>query len=552
MVLQLFLGILIAVAVFLSVNRKRRKIWPLLMLGILVFLEFVFIEHYRLFSDRSVAYQWLSYQELQAKFIITSNILLGQSLSILLPLTIVMHYLNLIDKREEYPLNVGNIMLLCLASFILMLSSQDFIQLMVGSCCFSILGFYLINEATAKNKFIFYNFVAEMAIFTAMATVYAKTGSVNLNSLKEFVQDGWHKDLVSLLLLVSVLMKSGIFLFQNQLIDLQKLSFNRMLYGSLLVAPLSGFILYTKLYPLVLISQYTTPILYGILCCSAALSGVGMFFQDNIKAKIIYFNMLFFSFALYELHQNPDNLGAMIIPLLPSILLIGWSLMLASISTSDEVYVSQMGGLGRFLPWNLSLSLLAASAFTGNLLALGNGWPMWLYMGISLFSMAAILHAIYLGTANADEKVMALLHNVNAFYSLPILVGAGISFYMQTIWSHPLFWSCVLSFVLLCFLLPQKLVNMFSENEILQETDWLAATYRLLIISPLRLLGRILWLAVDFVVIERSIIGTLSGGVEMLENGLNKLQSQTQKNYFILMVVGMFLLVLNIWMYAHE
>lgn len=34
--------------------------------------------------------------------------------------------------------------------------------------------------------------------------------------------------------------------------------------------------------------------------------------------------------------------------------------------------------------------------------------------------------------------------------------------------------------------------------------------YHYLLLTPLRLLGRILWIAVDFVVIERTIIGSIS------------------------------------------
>ena len=226
--------------------------------------------------------------------------------------------------------------------------------------------------------------------------------------------------------------------------------------------------------------------------------------------------------------------------------------MLASISASDEVYVSQMGGFEKSLRWNLVLTFMTIIIFIGSVLELGDSWPLRLYMGISLFALAAILHAVYLGQENADDKVMALLHNVKGLYSLPILVGFGISLYMLDNWSQPLFLGYVLGFVFLWILLPQKLVNMFAENESLQETDWQGAMYRLLIVSPLKLLGRILWLAVDFVVIERSIIGTLSGGMEMLENTLNKLQTQTGKNYLILTMVGIALLLLNIGIYAYE
>ena len=552
MVLQLFWGILIAVAAFLIVNRKRRRLWPVLMLGILAGMGILFFEHYRLLSDKAISYQWLSYQELQAKFIITSNILLSSSLKVLLPLLAAMLYLNIIDKREDYPLNTGNIMLLCLASFILMSSSQDFIQLMVGSCCFSILGFCLINENTAKNKFIFYSFVAEMAIFTALAIVYAKTRNVSLSALDGFIRNGWHKDLVSILLLIGVLIKSGVFLFQNQVLDLQKLNFNRMMFGALFVAPLSGLVVYVKLYPLFLISQYTMPVLYAILGCTVILSLQGMLWGDSIKAKILYFYMLFFAFALFEIHQDPENFVAKIIPLLPSVFFVGWGLMLASVSASDEVYVSQMGGFAKYLRWNLVLTLATVAIFTGNILQLANSWSGYLYMAISLVSLAAILHSIYLGQENADEKVVALLHNAGWLYSIPLILGTGINFYRFNLWHSYSFWGVLACFMALWFLLPQKWFNALAENDNFQENDWQGTIYRLIIVSPLRLLGRILWLAVDFVVIERSIIGTLSGGMEMLENAFNRLQLQTKKNYLILTIIGIALLLLNIGKYAYE
>ena len=153
---------------------------------------------------------------------------------------------------------------------------------------------------------------------------------------------------------------------------------------------------------------------------------------------------------------------------------------------------------------------------------------------------------------NADEKVTALLRNAGWLYAIPILVGSAVSFYALNTWQDSLFWGMLVGFVCFWLLLPQKLVNLFAENESLQENDWQSTLYRLIIVSPLRLLGRILWLAVDFVVIERSIIGTLSGSMEFLENGFNKLQTQSGKNYLILTLVGIALLLLNIGIYVHE
>ena len=94
--------------------------------------------------------------------------------------------------------------------------------------------------------------------------------------------------------------------------------------------------------------------------------------------------MLFFAFSLFLLHHDTSALNTVIVPLLPWVLLADWCLMLASISASDEIYVSQMGGFARPAKYNLLLSLGAAAGFSVAVLSLGRSWPFLSYLGISL------------------------------------------------------------------------------------------------------------------------------------------------------------------------
>ena len=553
MVLQLFLGILAVVAFFLLVSRKRRRIWPLLMLSLLVVLGVLFFEHLRVVSGRTIAYQWLAYDGVDAQFIITSGSALNSALRLLLPLLAAFLWLNIVSRREDSPLAAGNIMLLSLASFIFMISSRDFMQLMAGSCCFSILGFYLINNTAVKNKFIFYNFAAEMFVFTALAVVYAKTGTMSLQAIGNYAQNGWHRDLVALLLLSGILIKCGMFLFQNQLLALQKLSFNRMLFGSLLVAPLSGMVLYAGLKPLLDSSGYTAPVLYGFLILSAFWGLGGMLWRDSLKAKILYFNMLFFAFSLFMISREADNLFRVVIILMPAVLLVDWCLMMVSVSASDEVYVSRMGGFAKCLMWNLLLTLAATAVFAAGVMSLGCAWPFMVYVSASLLGLAAVLHAVYLGVSRADEKVAALLCNAGWGYAWPVLAGVPVlAFVFSSAWNNRVLYVFLTAFGVLWLTLPQKIVNVLAGNEHLQEGDWLAEVYRLLVVSPLRLLGRILWLTVDFIVIERSVIGTLAAGMNVLEGALDRLQAASWRNYLLLAAVGLALLIFNIGIYAYE
>lgn len=552
MISQLFLGIIAIVFLFMLVSRKRRKIWPLLSLAGVAALSFLFFSQTSLLPDLPLSYQWLAYKSFKARFIIASTPQLADDLRFLLPLLLGLLYLNLVYHREEHPLTAGNIMLLLLAAFIFMSSAQDFMQLMAGSCCFSILGFYLINDIEAKNKFIFYNFTAEMAVFTALAVVFAKNGNVNLSSLADFARHGWHRDLVALLLLVGVLIKCGMFLFQNQLLNLQKLGFNRMFAASLLAAPLSGWLIYYQLFPLLSASAYTRPVLYAILSLSVLSSLLGLLWQDNLKAKILYFNMLFGAFALFLLHQNAAALHTTVIPLLPLILLVDWCLMLPSISASDEIYVSQMGGIAGAAKYNLLLTVGTAAGFALVVLRLGSSWPFTAYLAAALAGLAANLHSIYLGRSFADEKVEALLCNCGWRYALPVLAALG-----WLIWQYPFVPSsavvgAVAAFGFLLAVWPQRLSNWLADNETLQEQDWLDDFYRLFIVSPLHLLGRVLWLAVDFVVIERRVIGTVSNVSGYVSVVTEKLQAPSWRCWGLWLLLSLILL-LTVWgAYAYE
>lgn len=552
MVLQLFWGILFIGALFLGVSRKRRRIWSLLMLGLFGVLAVLFWAQIPLPVDFPQSYRWLSYKGFSASFVIGSSPILLNNLNFLLPVWLASLYLNLVYSKEEHPLTAGNISMLMLAAFIFMASSQDFMQLMAGSCCFSILGFYLINDNEARNKFIFYNFTAEMAVFTALAVVYAKTGIISLDSVGKYASSGWHRDLVAVLLWVGIFIKCGMFLFQNQFSDLQNLDFNRLFAASLLGAPMSGLLLYLKVAPLTAVSGCSEPLLYTILALSVLYSLGGMLWQDNLKSKILYFNMLFFAFSLFLLHHDTSALNTVIVPLLPWVLLADWCLMLASISASDEIYVSQMGGFAWPAKYNLLLSLGAAAGFSVAVLSLGRSWPFLSYLGISLAGLAANLHCIYLGKCHADEKVCALLRSAGWRFCLPILLALG-----WMIWLHP---SCswpdlsvfLSAFALLLVVWPQKLGNLFADSEFIQDKDWLTELYRLIIVAPLHLLGRVLWLAVDFVVIERRVIGTVSNLMEKTTTVLEKMQSDKLASFVLWLLFGLFLLAVNIGVYIYE
>ena len=62
--------------------------------------------------------------------------------------------------------------------------------------------------------------------------------------------------------------------------------------------------------------------------------------------------------------------------------------------------------------------------------------------------------------------------------------------------------------------------------------------YEALFIRPLKLFGRILWLAFDVVVVERSIIASVSQLSKTIVIGMHKIQENSKYNYLISILLG--------------
>lgn len=553
MILQLFLGLIsVALLFFFIGHEKRRRIWSILLFGAVLVLLYAFFNKFDALGISNVMYSWIPHHTLQANFSFATAVKTSAFVSVMSICLAALVYLNIVYRREEYSLYVNNLLLLNFAALIILLASQDFIQLMIGSCCFSIVGFYLINDIEAKTRFIFYNFLAELAIFAALAVVYAYLDTISLTALPQYLKVGRHNDLVSLLLLIAVFIKCGMFLFQSQIIGLKRLMFNRIIALAIFGTPLSGLIILVKLLPLISAPSYIQLIFYGIVGISLIWASIGALLIDNIKAKVLYLNMFFYAFCLYLLWNNSDLFFSQLVYLYPSLLGLYLSLLFVTVSASDETVVSKMGGFIRGLWFNFLLSLLALFVFCETFIKYFNLYPIICFVYVFVGLVAAILHTIYLGKRHSNEMVEALLNNISVAYWLPFII-LNI---MWLIYSEPHYgnsvWTLFSFFVFAMFLLPAEQFFRLAHWKILQEGDIIHRFYKIFLVTPLRLLGRVLWLAIDFVVIERSVIGSISHSTGFVVQNLQKIQGTGRLKYFMMILLGMVIIMINLGMYYHE
>ena len=549
MTLQLFVGLLALTAIFLPITRRQKRFWPTLLLLGVSFFALALADDFQFIKSNYNSFNWLSYQNLKIKFAISSSTQLLHCLYYLLAMLIPLLFLNILNKQDNAPLTSGKLMILYIISFILMFSANNYIQLMVGSCCFSIFSFYLINDNTVKSKFLLFNFAAEITTFTALAIIYAKTQNINLSFPRKYTILPWHQNFAAFLILFSCFIKCGMFLFHSHFIELKRLDFNRLFSCIFIGFPLSGLILFNKLNYILASSTVVYPALIIITSATAILSLFGMLWQNNIKGKIIYLSMLFYSYSLYRLWNFPSDL-APIISIIPLILMISWSLMLAYLS-SGEMLVCNMGTGLKQQKWNFCLSLISIFSFCYIILQQDSSDLSKIYVALSLLGLAPVIRSVYLEN-NKNNSEISPFKNISIVLSFPLLISNIIFLNLINSWQAWSAYTFYTIFMVLILTIPHKFFNFFANNTFVQEYDWLNTLYYTFIVAPIRLLGRILWLTVDFLVIERSIIGSVSGLFTKSASSLQKIQNTSLLSWGIMFLIGIAVLLINLGFFAYE
>ncbi len=551
MVVQLFICLIaIAAASLLITQGRRRRIWSVLVLSGLCIISYFFMDSLNA-SSSGFIYQWLPYEVLKADINISSSSHMRQMFFPLICLLAAQVYLNTVFASEYHSLHINTLMLLNFVSMILLASSHDFLQLMFASSMFSVIGFYMPDQIQPKKKVFIFNFLADMAVFMALAIVYAATSSISLKSLPQYSDLGSHKDLVACLLLFAVGSKCGLFLFNGHYFSLKEISFNRISGIMMFSVPLSGLILAAKLYPLFQASPIPGNILPWWCLLSVLSAVIGALINLNLKSKVISLFLLSYAYMLLKISGDSTEIYFFVPQILSINFLTSVIFIMASITASEENNIGYLGGFWRYGSLNLLTSLVIITAISATFLPLakdiGSNIFALIYIGILCFNM----RLIYLGKTRADEKVLAFAKSVGPLYWLPLVAFGVFMFWQGRSWQYFEFYV-FMGFGLLVFLAFPTLWAIKFGQLPLWQSDILSWIYERLIIIPLQFLGRILWLVFDVVVIEHNIIGSVSENSSKTIAGLHQLQEAQTKNYILSILSGLIVIMLYLGYYIYE
>lgn len=543
--LYLFIGGLGSV---IFAKARYERFLSLLLFAFVAILLLNFYENWQVGYTGSFVYKWIDNPGSHVNIDLVSNF---ANYALIFPFFLISGlqiFNNTFYSLESVKLRLNGIIAINLSALILLICSQNIMQVLVAVCIIDVLSLFIINDLGAKKRYVFYNLLADIGLFALFAIIWGQTGSYELSSLAKYNKSFYQPDLCVAILLFSVFIKVGLFSFQNVLLNLRDLSFNRLITISFCSTPVAGILLLSKTYPLLGVSDYAIPALQFFAVLSIIWNFIGAISIDNIKEKTVYLNIMLSALIIGLMSVNHEQALAS----LPWLLVLGYLFnnlwVMITISASNEVYASNMGGFVRSLKISFIIGLLLIFALIQTLLkdiTPENKLWIWGTLSAILVALAHIMRQIFLGKTNADDRVWAFLKNSSVLFLLPMAGACAYIILQDNLYTMEVLYVFG-AFVLMMIIGPLRWLDKIYDNEKIQDADFFHVVYEAFLIAPIKILGRILWLTIDFLVIERTIVSSLSASIEFLISVSRKIHNGSKLSGFLFTILG-FAIVLAVF-----
>ena len=421
-------------------------------------------------------------------------------------------YYNIFYPLERDRLRAGGLYAFIFVLLMFILSAGNMMQLFLSLCLLDVLIFILISEWSSKRLFLAFNLTADALLFVLFAFVWGQENSLYFSALKLFSRHCSYPELVFWLWFVAVSIKCGLAFFHNYLLELKAISFVRQNFVAVVTVLLSGVVLFYKTFSLTSLVPYGALAFQILAAVSLLWALIGSLVSDYLKARILYFYMMLSALLVALIVLDRNNFLSLLLPLLAVGGLMASVMILPLIAAANEPLVSHTGGFARAMMFSLFVSLVAFVVEIWVFLSLINSFNQWWIVAFVLCHFIAFSHflgQVYFGDVHADERVWAVVKNPPLIYFIPFIVlGVGLGMFCCDI--KPI--EGILSFSLLLFFSWKRPLCRY---EFLEKTDErrdvkpLLSFYEKIFLTPLRLVGRVLWLTVDFLFVERVMVALL-------------------------------------------
>ncbi len=419
---------------------------------------------------------------------------------------------NLIFRYEERRGLYNATLIFNLVALIVMMTSNNFVQLLCALFVIDILAMFIIKDTSACRRYILLNITADMLIFMVLAIINCQIDSLDIREILLYKQVGRHLDFIALAGLTSVFMKMGFWGFHIGLLALKNVRLHRLLNILFLSSPVSALILLIKFHVLWNASTLFAPYIH-LGCVTSIFGGfIGSLITDNFKQKIIYWQMMFWAIFVEILCFSGFVWSAANVWLLLQFNVLMWCLYLVyyqGMRQNSVILLMQQNFKNSKISYIVfTLITLMIAAISGSLDGVynrGNRYYIWYFAVLFVLSLSTALRQILF----TPRKINPLANRHNPVHLMSLFALTMLTIFIlqpHNLYTIVVFgWTFV--FILFCMYSPLWRLRFVYKQEYIQNNDFIGQFYKYAFVKPLRLIGRFLWLLIDHLFIEQIIIG---------------------------------------------
>lgn len=543
--LLFFIGVFTSFSVSLKYDKLLSAATFLSLL--VVFLNFFY--YIQLSQEQIFSYIWNSSPAGDIKIDIISN---AYNYAQILPffiITLLAVAHNLFFRYEEKRSSHSALLILNLAALIMMITSNNFVQLLSAMFFVDILAVLMIRKVKISKRFILVNLTADMLLFMVLAIINGRVASFDIREILQYKQSGSHVDFMAVIGLTAVFLKMGFFIFQIGIIALQEIRMHRLINVLFLFSPVAALLILLKFSLLWSASPYFSVYLHALCVLTLIWGFWGSLLSNNLKAKIIYWQAMFWALFIELLRFNGFVWFAEFTYLLLAQYVLFNAVYLIYFSFNRKIYVQQMIEKSMVISNNLRggilLILLTITILADTLTILYNRlnrYYIWTYAVLFVLSFSAFIRQVYFYPQKHPNKNIS--HMSAKWLFITELMAICVFMLKDAAFSAVSVWGIMAVFALLCRTSPLYLCAGLYNNEKIQKMDYVGMIYHQGL-ALFMLIGRFLWIFFDRMLMERLVTQVLRILTQLPIRIFRKLHNENVWGILLVILIMALLLYLS-------
>lgn len=459
------------------------------------------------------SFEWNASQGRNVAFDIVSNPYNYSLIFSCFVVTILACFHNLLFRYEERRAAYNAVLCFNLVAQILLITSNNFVQLVSGLFITDILALFLMKDGGACRLFSMMNMLADMMLFMVLAVVNSRVDSLDLAQVSIYREIGIHANWIALIGLTAIFIKLGFFGVHLGILELKNIRFHRMQNVLFLSSPFAALILLVKFRALWSVSEYFTLYL-DIMCVLTAIwAFCCSIWVNDFKSKTIYWMMAFWALMVELLRFSEFVWVPEFNKLILEMYVFMTAMYLFYFYNNRRKLTTQMMQLRLVhkeriasVLLNVMLVIMAAALTLSTIYYRVNGFYIW---GFSVLFLLSVAMAIGQICFHYNSHYVGVQHDISfkwiVFFEL---LGICVWLLKGVQLENFAVWGSIIVFSLAILLLPAQKLSEFYKVKSLQQNNLGHRLYHG-VVRSLRLSGYLLGLLIDRIFLERVVLSSM-------------------------------------------